>query len=379
MVGLVGIFKVTIKQNYKIAVFNGDGIGPEIMAPTIRMLEAVLGKFPDVWFHYEYLDAGAQHFADTGEALPQASIEAARACDAILLSAMGLPHIRKPDGTEITPQIELRFILDLYAGVRPVKIFPGQPTPLRDPHAKDIDFILIRESTEGMFAYMNDGEIIDNEYATERLKITRTVSEKLFDFAFQLAEQRAKARAKNGDTRRGRVTCIDKANVFRAFWFFRSIFEERAKNFPDIDADSAYVDAFAMWMVQRPWEFDVAVTENMFGDILSDLGAGLMGTLGLAPSADIGDNHAVFQPCHGTAPDIAGKGLANPAAMFLSAAMMLNWLSVKHQDDRLADGALMIEKAVGDILTRGGKELTRDMGGEAGTSAFTDSVLGLIV
>ncbi|MEO1065799.1 MAG: isocitrate/isopropylmalate dehydrogenase family protein [Pseudomonadota bacterium] len=360
-------------KRYEIAVFEGDGIGPEITAPTLKLLDKVLAGLGDVTFDYVHLPAGALHYSKTGEALPQASIDGARKADAVLLSAMGLPHIRKADGTEITPQIQLRFELDLYAGVRPVKVFEGQPCPLGDPRASDIDFVLIRESTEGLFAYMNDGEIVDNEYATEKLKITRKVSEKLFDFSFRLAEQRAKTRG-----RKGRVTCIDKANVFRSFWFFRQIFEERAKNFPDIDADAAYVDAFAMWMVQRPWEFDVAVTENMFGDILSDLGAGIMGTLGLAPSADIGDDCAVFQPCHGSAPDIAGKGLANPAAMFLSAAMMLDWLGATHEDDSLSKGAAIIDRAVGDVLKSGGAMLTRDLGGQAGTTEFTGHVMHAI-
>lgn len=366
------------RRAYKIAVFDGDGIGPEIMAPAIEVLDAVLAKLPGVEVQYTHLPAGAQHFAKTGDALPKASVEVARASDAVLLSAMGLPHIRKADGTEITPQIELRFILGLYAGVRPVKIFPGQKNPLSDPRAGNIDFVLIRESTEGMFAFMNEGKIIDNDYATETLKITRAGSERLFDFAFRLAQRRARVRKLKNEGRAGHVTCVDKANVFRAFWFFRTIFEETAKKFPEIGATSSYVDAFAMQMIQRPWDFDVVVTENMFGDILSDLGAGLMGSLGLAPSADIGDEHAVFQPCHGTAPDIAGKGIANPSAMFLSAAMMLDWLALKHGDCRLTEGALMIENAVGEILRRGGDALTRDMGGKANTRTFTDSVLALI-
>lgn len=353
---------------YRIALFDGDGIGPEIMAPTQALLDTVaelIGRKLD----FETLPAGAQHYAETGEALPSSSIDAARNADAILLSAMGLPHIRKQDGTEITPQIDLRFALGLYAGVRPVKLYPGQHTPLADPRAFKTDFVLIRESTEGLFAHMHDGQVVDNSYATETLRITRATSEKLFDFAFRLAGRRA---VKRGTP--GRVTCVDKANVFRSFWFFRSIFEERAKAFPDIAADSAYVDAFAMWMVQKPWEFDVVVTENMFGDILSDLGAGIMGTLGLAPSADIGDENAVFQPCHGSAPDIAGQGLANPLAMFLSASMMLEWLSAEHNDNALLEGARIIEDAVAQLL-HNGAVLTRDLGGDAGTEQVSDAVM----
>lgn len=357
--------------NFKIAVFDGDGIGPEIMAPTIRLITHV-GERLGIGFTYNHLPAGALHYSKTGEDLPKASIEGARAADAILLSAMGLPSVRKDNGTELTPQIDIRFELGLYAGVRPVKVFPGQYTPLGDERAKAMDFVIIRESTEGLFAHMHEGQVVDNEYATETLRITRNTSEKLFDFAFRLAQQR--------ETKRGRparVTCVDKANVFRSFAFFREIFDERAKNFPHIKADSAYVDAMALWMVQRPWEFDVLVTENMFGDILSDLGAGIMGSLGFAPSADIGDSNAVFQPCHGSAPDIAGKGLANPIAMFLSASMMLEWLAVEHNNDALQQGADMIERAIAKVILEG-TFLTGDVGGSASTEQCAEAVIAAL-
>ena len=170
------------------------------------------------------------------------------------------------------------------------------------------------------------------------------------------------------------MTCVDKANIFRAFWFFRSIFEERAANFPEVDADAAYVDAMAMWMVQKPWELDVLVTENMFGDILSDLGAGIMGSLGLAPSADIGDKHAVFQPCHGSAPDIAGQQIANPVAMILSASMMLQWLGRKHDSIAMIDAAGRIDRAVDSMLGQA-TGLTRDLGGSATTRDCVKAIM----
>ncbi|MEO0497287.1 MAG: isocitrate/isopropylmalate family dehydrogenase [Pseudomonadota bacterium] len=357
--------------DFQIAVFDGDGIGPEIMAPTIDLLSDLAAASGEFSFQFKHLPAGAAHYAVSGDALPAASISAARAADAILLSAMGLPDIRKPDGTELTPQIDIRFELGLYAGVRPVKIWPGQPTPLsaawNDQKLSEVDFVLVRESTEGLFAHMHEG-VVTETHATETLRITRATSEKLFDFSFKLAQQRA---ARLG--RPGRVTCVDKANVFRSFAFFRSIFEERAKAFPDIATDAAYVDAMAMWMVQKPRAWDVMVTENMFGDILSDLGAALMGSLGLAPSADIGDNHAVFQPCHGSAPDIAGKGLANPLAMILSAAMMLDWLADKHAEPALAQAARKVETGIGALL-KDGTVLTGDLGG---TATLADIVTAL--
>lgn len=349
----------------EIAVFEGDGIGPEIMAPTLRLLEQLAGRAHSYALTFEHLPAGAMHYAKTGKALPEGSVAAARAADAVLLSAMGLPDIRYADGTEITPQIDLRFEMDLYAGVRPVRIAPGYPSPLAAPG--DVDFVLIRESTEGLFHTKGKGTIAD-DYATETLRITRATSEKLFRFAFELARQR-----KDAGRGRGRVTCVDKANVFRAFAWFRDIFDAEAAKHPDLEADHAYVDAMALWMVQRPSEFDVMVTENMFGDILSDLGAGLMGGLGLAPSADIGDAHAVFQPCHGTAPDIAGRGIANPMAMILSAAMMLDWLAVEKSLPELSQDGTRLREAVETVL-REGEVLTGDLGGDATTDKVAEAV-----
>ena len=344
---------------FKIAVFDGDGIGPEITTPTLKLLDRVR-EGRDYALEYEILPAGAQCYADTGAALPAASLAKARAADAILLAAMGLPHIRYDDGTEIVPQIDLRIELGLYAGVRPVRIVPGQPSPLKMAETQSIDFVLIRESTEGLFHTKGAGTVTATQ-AEETLRITRATSEKLFDFAFRFAAQRKAAG--HGP---GRVMCVDKANVFRAFAFFRKVFDDIAAKHPEIATDYGYVDAVALWMVGQPERFDVMVTENMFGDILSDLGAGIMGGLGLAPSADVGDTHAVFQPCHGTAPDIAGMGLANPIAMILSAAMMLHWLGHKHdQPDMMAD-ALRLQSAVDKVIVER-RVLSRDLGGTAGT------------
>ncbi len=357
-----------MKKTYDIAVFHGDGIGPEIMAPTLEILRQLSLSNPSYDLAFTDAPAGAGHYAKTGESFPAGSLETARNADAILLSAMGLPDVRYPDGTEISPQIDLRKQLGLFAGVRPVKVSSGQMTPLSLPPGKEIDFVLIRESTEGLFFTQGAGEVSEDE-ARETLLITREVSEKLFRFAFELAQNR-----KRTGRGRGRVTCVDKANVFRAFAFFRSMFDAEAAHHPELQADHAYVDATALWMVQKPWEFDVLVTENMFGDILSDLGAGLMGGLGLAPSADIGLNHAVFQPCHGSAPDIAGQGIANPFAMILSAAMMLEWLGLTHDNPALSKDGERLREAVEEV-TANGQNLTRDLGGTAGTQDAAASVL----
>jgi 3-isopropylmalate dehydrogenase len=355
-------------ERLNIAVFEGDGIGPEITHPTLAILERAAALSGNFSFDFNHLPAGAAHYAKTGESLPAASLDAARDADAILLSAMGDPEIRYPDGTEISPQIDLRKAFELYLGLRPVTVLPGQPSPLSLPEGRRIDFMLVRESTEGLFWSMGRGEVGDDE-AAERLVITRRISEKLFRRSFEIARRR-----KETGRGPGRVTCVDKANVFRAFAFFRSIFRKEATSHPDLAADCAYVDATALKMLQAPWDLDVLVTENMFGDILSDLGAGLMGGLGVAPSADIGDHQAVFQPCHGSAPDIAGKGLANPMAMILSAAMMVEWLGeTRGKEDLIAMGTHLRE-AVHDVIA-GRETLTRDLGGKAGTADVANAVI----
>ena len=355
-------------SEFTIAVFEGDGIGPEIMAPTIEILKRIQSTNDNYTLNFITAPAGAKHYQKTSESLPEKSLKIAEESDAILLSAMGLPDVRYPDGTEISPQIELRKAFNLYAGVRPVTVRDGKYCPIQRPNGEIIDFVLIRESTEGLFHSMGKGTVTDTE-ATETLLITRDVSELLFDFAFKLANQRKQAGISSGQ-----VTCVDKANVFRAFAFFREIFDERAKHYPNIETEHAYVDATALWMVQRPWSFDVLVTENMFGDILSDLGAGLMGGLGLAPSADIGNNQAVFQPCHGSAPDIAGKGFANPFAMILSAGMMLDWLGHHNNNEQMILDARQLKDAVNSVLADG-KQVTSDIGGTATTNEAAQAVM----
>ena len=352
-----------MSKTYRVAVFHGDGIGPEIMAPTLRLLERLADGYG---FDWRDCPAGATSFRAQGTDLPEASLAEARAADAILLSALGDPAVRKPDGTELVPQIDLRIALGLYAGVRPVRIVPGMRTPLALPEGRSVDFVLIRESTEGLFHTLGRGRVTE-DMAEETLRITRATTRKVCRFAFELARTRRAA------GRPGRVTSVDKANVFRAFAFWRSVFDGVAADYPELTADHAYVDAMALWLVIRPWDWDVMVTENMFGDILSDLGAGLMGGLGMAPSADIGDDHAVFQPCHGSAPDIAGRGVANPFAMILSAGMMLDWLGLRHGDERLRADAARVVAAVDACLAAG--ETTGDLGGALDTEGAAAAVM----
>jgi 3-isopropylmalate dehydrogenase len=261
---------------------------------------------------------------------------------------MGWPGIRYPDGTEIAPQLDLRFRLGLYAGVRPIRAIPGVPVALADPRAAKMDFVILRESTEGLFWARGRGEVIDDAEARDTMVITRATTERLSRFAFRLAERRAQRLG-----RAQKVTLIDKANVFTSMAFMRKVFREVASEFPHVPAGEHYVDALALDLVRRPWDFDVLPMENMFGDIISDLGAGLVGGMGYAPSADIGDTHAVFQPSHGTGPDIAGKGIANPTAMILSAALMLDWLGARGAGQAWSDAAAELEGAVDAAFASG--------------------------
>ena len=358
---------MTQPSDFRIAVLPGDGIGLEITKPCEDLLSHVAAKVGGFGLKFETVPAGAGLYRDTGAAFPDSSKKMTERADAILLGAMGLPEVRYPDGTEISPQLDLRFDLDLYTGIRPVRAIPGINLPLADPRASNLDFVLVRESTEGLFASHGKGEIVNDQIAKDTLVITRDASERLFDYAFKLARKR------KNKGHPGKVTCVDKANVFSSFAFFRSIFDERAALNDDITADHAYVDATALNMVRNPWDFDVLVTENMFGDILSDIGAGLIGGMGMAPSADIGDKHAVFQPCHGTAPDIIGTGKANPTAMILSAALMLEWLGETHTMETCTQAADLLIAAV-DKAFEDGSLVPFELGGGASTETIFNAV-----
>ncbi|MGG5822530.1 isocitrate/isopropylmalate dehydrogenase family protein [Falsiroseomonas sp. HW251] len=330
-----------------VALMPGDGIGVEVTEATMAVLGR-LAKRHGLGLATETLQAGAFVYRDTGTAMSEEVFGRAKAADAILLGAMGWPGIRYPDGTEIAPQLDLRFRLGLYAGVRPIRAVPGVPLALADPRAKTIDLVILRESTEGLFWARGRGEVIEDREARDTMVITRATTERLSRFAFRLAERRA---ARLG--RPQKVTLVDKANVFTSMAFMRKVFHEVAREFPGVPAADHYIDAMALDLLRRPWDFDVLPMENMFGDIMSDLGAGLIGGMGYAPSADIGDEHAVFQPSHGTGPDIAGKGVANPTAMILSAALMLDWLGARGAGQAWTDAATELEAAVDGAFANG--------------------------
>lgn len=354
---------------FSIAVLPGDGIGVEVMDACLSVLAALERRVGGFALDLERLPGGAKHYRQTGVALEEHVFAKCVRANAILFGAMGWPDIRYADGTEIAPQLDLRARLNLYAGVRPIRAIAGTPAVLADARSKTVDFVILRESTEGMFASRGKGVIDADREARDTLAITRATSERLFDFAFKLARRRH-----TGRRRPPRVTCVDKANVFRSFAFFRRIFEERAQLFPDVEAHCHYIDAMALDLVRKPWEFDVIVTENLFGDILSDLGAGLIGGMGMAPSADIGDEHAMFQPSHGSAPDIAGRGVANPTAMMLSAAMMLDWLGERHDVAAARIAATSLENAVFAAFAEGAVRPI-EFGGADGTRVIAEAVI----
>ena len=346
-------------KTLRIALLPGDGIGPEVVAEAVRVLDAVQSRELAPPLAFEELSVGAGEYLRSGDPLPAQVFDRLREFDAILLGAIGLPEVRWPDGREMTPQLDLRERLDLYCGLRPIYLFHALDSPLRDCAPGSIDLLLVRESTEGLFATRTVAQDPAADRAEDTMRITRAGAERVARAAFRAAMRRRK-----------HVTLVDKANVLPSMAFFRRVFDEVAREFPAVATDRVYVDAASLYLIQCPKRFDVMVTENMFGDILSDLAAGLVGGMGMAPSADIGDRYAVFQPSHGTAPDIAGRGIANPVATILSAAMMLEWLGVPA-------GAEAIRAAVRAVFSD--RELrTRDMGGALRTNEMTDTIIAAL-
>lgn len=347
-------------NHYSIASLPGDGIGPEVVAQGIRVLEAVQKKLDSFRCEVTTYLIGAGEYLRSGDPLPEATFQRIAEHKAILLGAMGLPDVRWPNGTEMTPQLDLRERLDLYAGPRPIRLYHEDFCRLKNYQAGEIDFVIMRENTEGMF-WSRKGSITSNEdEVIDGIRISRKGAERLFRAAFEEAKRR-----------KNKVTLIDKANVLPCMAYFRGIFDEVAKEYPGVSAERIYVDASALYLVQRPDSFDVIVTENLFGDILSDLAAGLIGGMGMAPSGDIGDNHAVFQASHGSAPDIAGNDWANPSATILSAAMMMDWLDETEAADTIRKA---LETVFSDRSAR-----TRDLGGTCSCTEMGDRVVNAIL
>ncbi|HSQ01664.1 MAG TPA: homoisocitrate dehydrogenase [Methanobacterium sp.] len=322
---------------YQLALIPGDGIGPEVTKALLHVLEVV-----DLEFDYTIACAGNACFFDTGTTIPDETVLTAKKADATLFGAVTTVPGQK------SAIITLRKELDLYANLRPVKSYPGTNCLF-----SDLDLVIVRENTEGLYSGIEE---YTSEGATALRVVTRAASERICRFAMEYAEK----------TGRNKVTAIHKANVLKKTdGIFREAFFKVAKDFPGITSDDKYVDAAAMFLLTRPRDFDVMVTTNLFGDILSDEGAGLVGGLGMVPSANIGDNNALFEPVHGSAPDIAGLGISNPSAMILSAVMMLDYLE-KSEEARKLESSLLEVLCEGKVLTPdlGGSSKTMEMAGE---------------
>lgn len=359
--------------SYRISVLAGDGIGPETTTEALRAADAATSAVGLEALDYQHLDSSAQRWIDTGTAMTDEQFEACKAADAIYMGAIGLPEARHPDGREVNGDVifRLRFDLDLFAGIRPIRSLPGVPSPLADPEG--IDYVVVRENVEGLYASREGGTNVRGEVATDTIVITRTGTEKVVTQAFELARAR---HAKN-PSRPAKVTCVDKANVLSSYAYFRSVFDDVAARYPDVEKDYAYVDAMTAFQVLNPQNYDVLVAENMFGDIISDLAAASVGGLGLSGSGDVGHDHGLFQSSHGSAPDIAGRGIANPVAAILSAGIMLDWLGRRNADEKAVAAGVLIERGVEAALSRS-EARTPDLGGTNTTSGLGDAVVAAI-
>ncbi len=329
-------------KNYRIVILPGDGIGPEIVDATLQILEVIQHIFERFTLIYKFHQAGAGCYQETGVPISPAALEAFQHAHSTLKGPVGLPEVRRPDGTEAgLLGGELRVKFDLFANVRPIRLYPNVVTPLSNREPDRIDYVILRENCEGLYLSRGVG-ITTPQAATDTLLMTARGCERISRYAFHLARDKKRGAPEDG---KKRVTLVDKSNVLRSFAFFRKIFLEIAAEFPDVAAESLYIDAAAAALVTRPEHFQIIVTENMFGDILSDLGGATIGGLGMCPAANFGEKLSYFEPIHGSAPDIAGRNLANPTSQILAAAMML-----KHLGE--SEAAALVKKAVWELYAQ---------------------------
>jgi len=322
---------------------KGDGIGPEVVECAVEVLRATSSAL-----EFEYAEIGEEARTMSGAYLPDETLEMMRSCDSCLFGAVTSTNL--PDYE--SPVLKFRKVLDLYANIRPVR------TLFRQTGMPSIDVVIVRESSEGMYT---QNEVFDDEGVTTLRRVTRKASERIVDFAVEYARTH----------RRTRVCCVHKSNVLRSSdGLFLEVFRDRTGNIgKGLQFDDHLVDSAAMKLVTKPETFDVIVTLNLYGDILSDVAAGVAGGLGFAPSGNIGPKHSVFEPAHGSAPDIAGRGVANPTAAILAGAMMLDHLGICEQAER-------IRRAVLGAYASG--HLTIDLGGRHGSRSFTDHVVAAL-
>ncbi len=346
-------------REYTIAVLPGDGIGREVIPEATKVLEHIQAAQGKRFLRFKDFECGGEYYAETGREWSQETESFAKEqADAILFGAVGGIDdngnaVRLPDGNLAGYSIALglRFDLDLYANVRPVKLYEGVPSPLNLQKRGDIDLVIVRENTEGLYSPVR-GTLTrggEQETAIDVRIISQKGSQRVARFAFEMSRKRSGAPADQVK----RVTCVDKSNLLAGCMLFRETYEKVAEDFPDVAPDCQYVDAFAQGLILKPSRYDVVVTPNEFGDIVSDIGAAIQGGLGMAPAASIGQEKAVFEPVHGSAPKHYGQNTANPIAAVLSAAMLLDWLGERHADPRCTSGAEAIREGVAQVLREG--------------------------
>lgn len=350
-------------RTYRLGVLNGDGIGPEIVPSSVALVDAAVaaaGADPIEWHE---LPLGASAIEEFQSHTPESTLKALEDLDGWLLGPHDSAAYPEPYRSQLNPSGTIRKHFGLFANIRPAKAFEGGNAVVAGT-----DLVIARENTEGFYADRNTfrgtGEMMPTpDVAIMHGIITRQGTERIARSAFELATRR-----------RNKVTIVHKANVLKmTTGLFRDVCREVSQAYPGVEVDDFHIDAMTVHLVRRANEFDVIVTENMFGDILSDLAGEIAGSLGIAPSLNSSDTHAMAQAAHGSAPDIAGRDLANPIAMNLSSAMLLDWLSGKHEDPRLADASRRLEAGVAAAVADG--VATRDLGGSASCSQFTTAVV----
>ena len=351
-------------KKYKIAVIPGDGIGKEVIPAGMEVLEAI-GRKHQIQFDWDEYNWSCEHFAKTGRMMPEDGIDRIRNHDSIFLGAVGFPGV--PDHVSLWGLlIPLRREFQQYVNIRPVKLFEGVPCPLKDRKPEDIDFVVVRENNEGEYSEIG-GRIFrgtENETVTQQSVFTRRGTDRILRFAFEIAQKR----------KRKKLTSATKSNgIVHTMPFWDERFEAMAKEFPEVATDKFHIDILTAHFVLHPDWFDVVVGSNLFGDILSDLGPAVAGTIGIAPSANINPEKefpSMFEPVHGSAPDIAGKGIANPIATIWTAVMMLDHLG--HEE-----AGAEIMSAI-EIMLKEKIALTPDMGGIANTKECTQAILDIL-
>jgi len=370
------------ETGYAVLLLPGDGTGPEVVREGRKVLDALAEGAPAPW-HLDERPGGAQYYQAHGREWEPETEAAARAADAILLGAVGWPGVSLPSGdiAGAALVLGLRQSLDLYANVRPCRLYPGVRHRISGEYRtvwspEHVDLVIVRENTEDLYTPMHGRlrRADATEAAVDTRIITRKGAERVVRYAFELARRRPRGAPRDGVKR---VTCVDKSNVLEGCRFFRETFDRVGREYPEIERDYAYVDAFTQWLVRDPEQYNVVVSTNMMGDIITDLASVLQGGMGFAAGGNIGEAHGMFEPVHGSAPKYAGKDQVNPFATFFAVVMMLRWLGDRHQDGRLVGQADRLERALARVLADGSAR-TYDQGGTVRTSGAGDRVAGAV-